>query len=392
MTNEQKLKGIAALKNLKRLSLLCVAIIVFFGIVFNLGNMSLDNIKRTFVRLSSVFNSREEDKSATVTYAEDAGTRLVKFKDGVAVVTSDKLKVFDRSGIEFFSSKTVMANPCVRATDSRIMVFDRDANSIGVYTSFACLSQIKTDQKIINASMSDQGAIAVASQADGYKSMVTLYNPNFDKIYEYYSADGYILNTAVYGKGKAFACSALVVDESGSFCALSVFDTSEEQPVCTAKINAGFVFDLQFLNKSKLLAVADTGWYVIDARTGDIINSREYSSASLLGYSTEGTEGVFVFSANSNSSQLKIYDFLADTEKSAEVQGKVKSIAFGGGKIVVLAGNKLQSFDRSGNLESIQNVQASQLVAMAEGNTVIVSHGGSINYIKLTGEEDERSA
>ncbi len=386
MTAEQKAKGIAALKNVKRLSILTLALLIFFGIVFNLGNMSMDNFKRTFVRLTSVFSAEEDIADGEITYTDDAGMRIVRFKDGVAVVTSDKLRVFDSSGLEFFSSKTVMANPCVEATDSRLLVFDRDANSMGVYTSFACLAQIKTEQPIINASMNEQGYIAVATQADGYKSMVTLYNANFKKTYEYYSADGYVLNTAVYGKGRQMACSALVVNEGGSFCRVSAFDTSSEEPLSRTEINAGFIFNIEYINKTKLLAIADTGWYLIDIQSGSIVNSREYSTASLLGYSLDGADGAFIFSANGNQSQLKIYDFLADTEVCVDIRGKAESVAAGDGKIAVLAGASMYSYDHFGKEIGSKKINEKSLIDIAD-NKVIAVHSGGVSYVKLQGDE-----
>ncbi len=390
MTKEQKTKGIAALKTLKRLSLLFLGLLIFFGIVLNLGDLSLDNFKRTFVRLTSVFNAEEDEIDGEITYTDDAGMRIVRFKDGVAVVTSDKLRVFDSSGIEFFSSRTVMANPCVEATDSRLLVFDRDANTLGVYTSFANLAEIKTEQSIINASMNEQGYIAVATQADGYKSMVTLYNANFDKTYEYYSAEGYILNTDVYGKGKQLACSSLVVSGGDSFCKVSVFDTSLESPLSETQINAGFIFDIEYINKSKILAIADTGWYLIDTESGTIVNSREYSSASLLGYSLDGADGAFIFSSSSNLSQLKIYDFLADTEVVVDIQGKAQSVAANEGKIAVLSSEVLRCYNHSGDMLSSKPTEERSIVDIS-GNKVITVHSGGVSYIKLSGENNEHS-
>lgn len=390
MTKEQKQKGISALKSIKRLSLLCLALLLFFGIILNIGDLNIDNLKRTVVRLGSVFGADEDEIDGEITYTDDAGMRIVRFKDGVAVVTSDKLRVFDSSGLEFFSSKTVMANPCVDATDSRILVFDRDANSMGVYTSFVNLAQIKTEQPIINASMNDQGYIAAATQADGYKSMVTLYNANFDKTYEYYSADGYILNTDVYGNGKQFACSALVVSGGDSFCRVSVFDTSLETPKAVTQINAGFIFDIEYINKSKLLAIADTGWYLIDTESGSIVNSREYSSASLLGYSLDGADGAFIFSSSSNVSQLKIYDFLADTEVSVDIQGKAHSIAANENKIAVISGGNLWCYDHFGKLLSSKTVGEKSIIDIS-GNKVITAYSGGVSYTKLNGEDNEHS-
>ena len=391
MTREQKQKGLSALKNIKRLSLLCLALLLVFGIILNFDNLGIDNLKRTAVRLGSVFGADEDEIDGEITYTDDAGMRIVRFKDGVAVVTSDKLRVFDSSGIEFFSSKTVMANPCVDVTDSRILVFDRDATALGVYTSFVNLAQLKTEQPIINASMNDQGYIAVATQADGYKSMVTLYNANFDKTYEYYCADGYILNTDVYGSGKQFACSALVVNEGSSFCRVSVFDTSLEEPKAVTQIKAGFIFDIEYINKTKLLAIADTGWYLIDTQSGSIVTSREYSSASLLGYSLDGADGAFIFSSSSNVSQLKIYDFLADTEVSVDIEGKAKSIAANENKIAVLSGNSLLCYDHFGKLLSQKQMGENTLIDIS-GNKVITAHSGGVSYTKLTGENNEHSS
>ncbi len=380
MTNQQKNAGLYSLKVIKRLCLLLIVCVIFFGIVFNIGKISADDFKRMFVRIGNGLSADAQETNGEIAVSDDPTMSALKFKDGVAVSTSDRLRVFDRSGIEFFSNKLVMADPIMRVTDKRIMIFDRGGKSIGVYTSFACIGEIKTENEIINASVNDKGYIAVATQADGYKSMVTMYNANMAEKYKYYSADGYILNTAVYGSGKQLACSALLA--GGNKCRITAYNTSSEEPLCSVTLNSCFVYKLDYIAKDKLIAVTDTGWYLINTAENAVISSKAYSGASLSCFCADGTKGVFVFSDNGNRSSVSICDFIADTDSEFTVNGAVQSIAVNENKIALCASGKLICCDMTGN-ELFTAETAARRIVDVMGKYIIISRSGGISYIKI---------
>ncbi len=364
----------------KRLSLLLIVCVIFFGIVFNIGKISADDFKRMFVRIGNGLSADAQESNGEIPVSDDPTMSAVKFKDGIAVSTSDRLRVFDRSGIEFYSSKLVMADPIIRTTDKRIMIFDRGGKTLGVYTSFACIGEIKTDHEIINASINEKGYIAAATQSDGYKSMVTLYNANLAEKYKYYSADGYILNTAVYGSGKQIACSALLA--GGNKCRITAYNTSSEEPLCSIILNSCFVYDLEYIAKDKVIAVTDTGWYLINTSENAVIDTSAYSGASLSCFGKEGTKGVFVFSDNGNRSTVTVCDFIAGTESQFSVNGAVQSIALDEGEMALYASGKLLCCDMAGTEIFTKEIAARKIVDLM-GKYVIIAHSGGISYIEI---------
>lgn len=383
MNSQQKNAGLYALKVIKRLCVLLILCIIFFGIVFNIGRISVDDFKRMFVRIGNGLSADSEDLSGEIAVSDDPTMTVNRFKDGVAIATSDRLRVFDSSGLEFYSDKLVMANPVMRTSDKRIMVFDRGGKTLGLYTSFACISQLKSDNEIINASINDRGYIAVASQADGYKSMVTLYNANMKERYKYYSADGYVLGTAVYGAGKQLACSALTV--GGNKCRISVFNTNDDAAACEITLNACFVYDLEYIAKERLVAVTDTGWYLTDTKTGNILDSGSYSGASLSCFDIKGSKGVFVFTDNGNKSRLNICDFTAGNSFDLSVEGVVQSIALDDGKAAVYSSDTLYCFDLSGR-ELYREEKTGKRIVDVSGKYIIFAHSGGISYVKMEEE------
>lgn len=140
-----------------------------------------------------------------ISYLDDESRQAALFKDGLAIVANDKLRIYDSTGLEFFSTSAVMLNPVLQTTPKQVLVFDRGDGSLQVYNSFDQVFALELEEPIINASLNDSGALIVAHKAEGYKSQLTLYDTGFNERYKWYSAGSYLLDVDVYGNCKQFA-------------------------------------------------------------------------------------------------------------------------------------------------------------------------------------------
>lgn len=380
MTEKQKAKGLYALNIVRRTSLLLILCVIFFGIVFSAGKISADDFKRTFVRIANGFTADSENEVGQIVASYDPTMCVRRFKDGVAVATSDRLRVFDSSGIEFYSDKLTMSEPVIRSGSKRLLVFDRSGSVVEVYTSFANIGEIQTEGEVINASINDKGSIAVASQSNGYKSMVTVYNANLKENYKYYSADDYITQACVYGVSKQMSCASLLI--GGDYCKISSFDTSSESALSSINIKASFIYHLEYIAKDKLLAIADTGWFLIDTQAGNIVDSYEYSGGSLQSFDITDNRGIFAFTDNGNRCNILVCEFLNDSENSFFINGQVDSIAANGEKIAILSSGTLYAFDLSGKELYNTESDATRIVDIS-GGYIIVQNKSGIRYIKM---------
>jgi len=380
MTEKQKIKGLYILNIIRKSSLLLIICIIFFGIVFSAGKISADDFRRTFVRIANGFTADGENEAGQIVASYDPTMCIRRFKDGVAIATSDRLRIFDSSGIEFYSNKLTMSEPVVRSGNKRLLVFDRSGSVVEVYTSFANIGEISTEGEVINASINDKGSIAVVSQSNGYKSMVTVYNANLKENYKYYSADNYIIQACVYGLSKQMSCASLLI--GGDSCKISSFDTSSEEAVSSVNISAGFVYHLEYVAKDKLLIVADTGWYLEDTSTGTMVDSYEYSGGSLLSFDISDSRGIFAFSDNGNRCNILVCDFSSGSENSFSVNGKVDSLAQNGDKIAILSSDNLLAFDLSG-IELYNTESDAERIVDISGSYIIIQNKSGVRYIKM---------
>ena len=100
-------------------------------------------------------------------------------------MANDKLKIYDSTGLEFFSTSAVMLNPVLQTTPKQVLVYDRGDGSLQVYNSFDQVFALELDEPIINASLNDSGALIVAHKAEGYKSQLTLYDAGGGERYKW---------------------------------------------------------------------------------------------------------------------------------------------------------------------------------------------------------------
>lgn len=179
-------------------------------------------------------------------------------RTGLAIVANDKLRIYDSTGLEFFSTSAVMLNPVLQTTPKQVLVFDRGDGSLQVYNSFDQVFALELEEPIINASLNDSGALIVAHKAEGYKSQLTLYDTGFNERYKWYSAGSYLLDVDVYGNCKQFAAAGITLGESQVQCEILLFDANDTAPYKRIPIDAAFVYDIKYMNKDSLRVITDT--------------------------------------------------------------------------------------------------------------------------------------
>lgn len=310
--------------------LFLLAALVLLGIIFNFTHLNGDDIRRTASRIAYGLGG-ELDEVEALTFTEGESQTVVPFKDGVVAVADDRIKVFDSTGLAFMNEQLVMDSPSVSVTARHILVFDRGAKTVAIFDSFSQKEKLTFEQSIIDASLSESGALIVAHKTEGYKSQLTVYDNSFRERYKWYASDTYITATAVYGIPTRFACAGIRLNGDEMGCEVLCFDPDKQEPIARISVAGSFVYDLRISDGNTAICVTDQGYYILDINKGMARYSNSFGQNSLGCYDISGSYLIFGFSGRTSQGyEVLTVDLTGGTEKSYYLPSAAESVtAFG---------------------------------------------------------------
>lgn len=185
-------KTIRNLKIAKRLLLIVIIAYVAIVLTMNTDYLSKDNARRILFSVKQSLAPQEEIDNELLV---DSGTTLCEtFKDGFAVYDSTYLTVYSHKMQEYSRHRVSLVHPVIRTSDRYIILYDRGGTRLYVFDTFDEVYSLNSSTSIINASVSRDGYLAVATEGTTYKGIVSVYNRSFSEIFKWSSADSYVLD------------------------------------------------------------------------------------------------------------------------------------------------------------------------------------------------------
>lgn len=315
--------------------LVLLVLILLLGFIFNFSRFNGDDIRRTASRIAYGLGGQLDEVEA-ITFTEGESRTVVPFKDGIVAVADDRIKVYDSSGLAFLNEPLVMESPSVSATARRILVFDRGAKTAAVYDSFSQKKKLTFEKAIIDAAISESGAVIIAHKTEGYKSQLTVYDNAYRERYKWYASDTYITATAVYGLPTRFACAGIRLGQDELSCEVVCFDPNKEDPLCRIGLAGSFVYDLRIADANTAVCVTDQGYYVLDMSKGTVRYSGSFGQNSLVCFDISADPMIFAFSGRTEQGYELRTVSLAGKEEVQYLPSAAQSVAGYGQTVYVM--------------------------------------------------------
>ena len=190
---------------------------------------------RTFaqVRLSNladVFTSFSVRDESAFPYMADSGTvvRMVPIGSGVAVLRADKLDILTKSGAVLQSVPHTYTTPAVDVCNGRALLYDRGGTRYMLLSKTGILlPEREAPSDILTAALSSDGRYAVATTAEGAKSVLTAYTSKGEKFFQYRCMGEYVTDIAFTRKGAALTVAGVENAQTHSRLLLLHFKQTE---------------------------------------------------------------------------------------------------------------------------------------------------------------------
>ena len=197
-------------------------ITVFVLVLFLLTNVVLFRDEITVENLRYLFKDMEMGDNVnviskeTIKYDADAQVQLALYKGDLVVAGGSYFYLCDLQGNKRLSENSRFSNPVVVSGDKYLLLYGLSENTYTIYNTFSELHTDTLEFPITGAAVSSKGMYAIVTRTAEYRSVVYLYNANFERIGAVYK-DKYVMDVC-FNKDSSELLITSLYSENGNYC------------------------------------------------------------------------------------------------------------------------------------------------------------------------------
>ena len=336
------------------------------------GELSLRGVRRAW----SVMTGISVDAAYTFepglcdVFADIDGTIVAAGGSGFAA--------YSRRGEELVRVGYSMKTPAIASGGGLAVVYDIGGHTIRTVYSDGAVAELPVAGEIISVSVGLGGEFAVCTTEKGeYKGRAAFYKMSRGEpvlLYEWYSAEGYVLGAAVSADGKRFAVNTL--NANGGRI---VFLNAGSEELAAEHINSrGAVLEITFDRGGVLAARTLYDVMLLDPRSSSVVATFDFDGSLPDGYcaAADGFVSVHLESAPGVPGALVSFDMKGRELGRLQTSRRLVSLTARGDRIAALWSDGLDIYDKSLRLiASYPDASGNKYAFSRGGQSAVVMSG-----------------
>jgi len=331
-------------------------IVVIFSILLalvliltNTQNINIDNFRRIFAKIDFGINSSGNGGDGYI-YFSGSDSAFAPFKGGLAVCSTENVKVFDEKGNLFSNISSAKSKPVVISSPKHILSYDLNGKVLTVSNSFATLFEKSFTNNIYSADISQNGGFCVVTSEEGYKAKVTVFGNNYKEKYSVYSSEKYVIDAALSPDGKILALACVFPEGVVLNSVIDFYKIGEKSAFSQISLECGTVFDIHYKDNGSLLALGDKGATYINKKASSKAEiSFEGRYLTSYEHSLENTVCILSQDMSRNANHVLIINDKGKVSLNCDTEYKIIDAAVCQNVIAIYTGDRLIFIDESGN-------------------------------------------
>ena len=310
----------------RRLCAGLIILILVMLLIFNYDKLNIDDMRRALAKIDFSLNKSTGTKNQ-ISYTPDKQNCYLKYKNGLAVVSADSIKVFDNTGYQFSSNQLLYSNPAARVSKDYILSYDMGGgNTLSISNSFSVIYTRSFENTISYASINDNGYLVAVTTVNGYKNLISVYSGSHKEIFKMYSANRYIASAVLLNDNKTLVTVSLNSEDTVLNSYITAYKiTNDGDKAKTAEIEladqtAGFIECMG----TNICVITDKSAVFAD-KDLKINNTVEFSDKKIYNYTVAGKRCALVLDAGDNPAGS--YVIITDDKGKITAQGETDYVA-----------------------------------------------------------------
>ncbi len=330
------------------------------------------------LRRAVIYATAEKDENGCARlyrYDDDRSAEFAALEGTLVKLSPHELTALDTSGRTLCSESLRFATPTLLSAGKYAAAYDVGGKQLFVLDDQGLLWQKEESGGILAATIHQDGYVTVTAGKSGFKSAVSVYTAAGEPVFEFLSADRFVMTAALSGDRKTLGAVTMGQEKNNFMSYLVLYRTDREDPVATVPVTDGVVYDIGWVDDSFCL-VAENGLYFYDTageKVGTYLFGKDYlrrCSLSGDGYAAvlrspyrTGSRGILV-TVDAEGNELGYTD----------VDGEVLSLHSAGRYTAVLMGDRLTIYNKElGSEAALDDISEAHQVMMRDDGSALLA-------------------
>ncbi|MEE1049732.1 MAG: DUF5711 family protein [Clostridia bacterium] len=308
--------------------------------------------------IGAVFSGGGSAGDVEIPFEAGSPYRVYPADDGVMVYNNRGAKAIDEKGEIKWETDIALSEPMVDSAKDYVLFCDLAGNHYAAsYKNGNRVFEYNLGNDIISAKITKKGYAAFATDTDGYKGKVSVFNKRGRELYVWNSGSGYITDIDLTDNGRYVAAAQLVGEEEEASTKIRFIDTRRGEVVGTAERKGEIAVSLKFVSDNKLIAVTDSNIIGYNKK------GKELFCISLMGkspskYSMDSDNMMAVMTLdNRGNTVIEMYSYSGKFRGAYTATGAIRHMAVSGNRVVIAEQRGLVSISPRGKEKAVLPIE-----------------------------------
>lgn len=366
-------------------------VVIAVSLVAFRDRLNLDTLQRWFTYRSLALSDSGEAQAFHC--GGSASDVYVSLDNDLLVCTKNSIGLWSQSGIQYVDQAAVMTSPAAHAKAGTAVVYDAGGAQLFVFRQRALAFSMNSAGPLISARINANGFLVVVSQQSGFRSVVTVYNTDFQPVAAVQLSSVYAMDAQLDDDGHTLVM-VTIGQSNGSFTSsLAVCDLNAQAYQVSFDIDAAIIQDLgssvilELEQDGHIWALGDRALSVLDG-SANLIGTVNWSDRYLKAYSLRGDGFALALLGKyraGTQAELLVVDDTVALAGSLPLDEQVLSVSAAGRYFAVLTADRLDIYTKDMSLySSLEGIPGARKVLLRpDGTAFLISSGTAWLYVPI---------
>lgn len=301
--------------------------------------------------------------------------QVEELSGGFALLGEEGCVIYSAGGNRLRSIQTGYLRPTLSVGGSGYILYNLAGNELRVESRTETIATKTYTNSIMTACISENGAVAVATESDRYLATITIYSSNMTEqlSYSMTESEGYPIRMAYSSDNKTLAVATIAASD-GQMISHMLLVSTQGNVVCIDTQVAATPLAIEWVSKTECVVIYDTMavWY--STQTQQEVARYAYQNKTLADYAVYGGDIALLF-AESAQSEVVLLQNKMETQTLFETDYILGSVAIDGSQLHLVYEKQIESYTYAG--EYIATTQCDKKIqALLVGEQIFLFTAG----------------
>ena len=351
------------------------------SIGYSFSTLSIDDA------IAYIQSNQKAQKSAAsgISFSQDGSVDCKLYRNYTIILSKDGIKWYDKNGKLLQEKALTLTSPVLRSSDKYMAVVDISGRDIYFYKDKKMLWTRKLDNKIVNASVSDDGYCTVVTQSTEYKATVNVIDINGADKYTKRCAEDIVLSAKSIHNGQDILLNKIVTDSVTTGTQLEFDNIYQEKPFATVNVSDS-ILPIVISHGKNEIAVGQNILIFLDELGKEVWRK---SADSIFCIAPNSDKYIIIAGKFTNSAGVTKQQVLVLNEKGEEVYSfdqpeNISGMDFKDDRLILRTQRSIYLYTlkgkKLGQYSALNEIKDAYLIG---GNEVVIISGGEISLVKI---------